>query len=162
MTKWIDEFADSLGEDARRANAQRQHDLMREGLIQEHGPAFFDKFKAALRAQSSELNDRLVGTSYKGVTASDDRNPASILVRSQNGASSLTCTVNYKARKMVTQTARTGSLSNAPKVRDFILCIDTDEPRGVWLRSEDGAQEYRDPAELATKLLREAFTGKWE
>ena len=40
MTKWIDEYANSLGEAANSDNVHRQHDLLRDRLIQRNGPKF--------------------------------------------------------------------------------------------------------------------------
>ncbi len=95
----------------------------------------------------------------KGGTASDDRNPASILVSAGNGSVSLTVTANYKGRKITSVAKRAGSIAQQ-KERDFWIAIDT-ETAQVSLRSDPDGDVYPHPTALATRFLREAFTGKW-
>jgi hypothetical protein len=158
MTKWIDEYANSLGEAANSDNVQRQHDLLRDHLIQQHGPKFFEKLTDALRAQAAELDER-VGASLKGITATDDRNRASILVSSGDGSVSLRCTSNYSARTMLAVTTRANATAGA-KERTFWIAVN-EQTAQISLRSDPDPDAYEDALPLATKLLREAFTGKW-
>ena len=158
MTKWIDEYANSLGEAANSDNVQRQHDLLRDRLIQQHGPKFFEQLTDALRAQAAELDER-VGASLKGITATDDRNPASILVASGDGSVSLSCTSNYSARTMLAVTNRANP-SVGVKERRFWITVN-EQTAQISLRADPDPDAYEDALPLATKLLREAFTGKW-
>ena len=158
MTKWIDEYANSLGEAANSDNVQRQHDLLRDRLIQQHGPKFFAKLTDALRAQAAELDER-VGASLQGITATDDRNPASILVSSGDGSVSLRCTSNYPARTMLAVTSRANASAGA-RERTFWMTVN-EHTGQISVRSDPDPDAYEDAIPLATKLLREAFTGKW-
>jgi len=158
MTKWIDEYAESLGADASSDNVRRQDDLSRDRLIQQHGPKFFEKLTDALRAQAAELDER-VGASLKGITASDDKNRASILVVSGDRSVSLRCTSDYSARTMLAVTNR-GNVDAAAKERTFTIAVNAQTSQ-ISLRADPGPDVYEDAVPLATKLLREAFTGQW-
>jgi len=158
MTKWIDEYASSLGEAATSDNVQRQHDVLRDRLIQQHGPKFFEKLTDALRAQAAELDER-VGASLKGITATDDSNPASILVSSGDGSVSLRCTSNYSARTMLAVTNRANGSAEATE-RTFWIAVN-ERTSQISLRADPDPDAYEDAVPLATKLLREAFTGTW-
>src|SRR6478609_7389592 len=97
MTKWIDEYANSLGASANSDNVRRQHDVLRDRLIQQHGPKFFEQLTDALRLQAAELDER-VGASLKGITATDERTSTSVLVSAGDGSVSLRCTSNFPLR----------------------------------------------------------------
>jgi hypothetical protein len=158
MTKWIDDYAKSLGKAANSDNVQRQHDVLRDRLIQQHGPKFFEKLKHALRSQADELDER-VGASLKGITATDDRNPAAIVVSAGDGSISLRCTSNLPVHTVSAVSKRTNSICGV-KERTFRIAVN-EKTAQISLRSDPDPAAYEDAILLATKLLREAFTGVW-
>jgi hypothetical protein len=157
MTQWIDEFAASLDSAARQKNAQYQHDLLRDRLIQEHAPLFFQGLVLELQAQAAELNEK-IGGSFNGVTCTGDRNPNSVLVNTGNHAMTLTCTINLKGRLFTADIRRTSSVVQTTAYKHEFNFRVNPETDVVWVTREE--KKYYDPKEIASMLLRETFTGK--
>jgi len=62
MTDWIDKFAASLGEGERRKHIEYQHNLLRDRLITERAPEFFNSVASEVQTQVAELNQKVGGT----------------------------------------------------------------------------------------------------
>lgn len=66
MTDWIDKYAASLSTEDQRKHTEYQHDLLRDRLISERAPQFFNDLATEVQSQVDELNEK-VGGPLKGV-----------------------------------------------------------------------------------------------
>jgi hypothetical protein len=159
MTDWIDRFAASQNEQDQRKHTQYQHDLLRELQIRANGPTFFASIVKAIHGQADELNQKL-GGAYKGITSSSKSSGETVTevtVETGDKRVKVGCRLNLDARKFVSDTHRQGAhevFGNSDRKRDFNLQVNT-ESADVWAVSDDAI--YKDPTEIATLLLKEAF-----
>lgn len=151
MTKWIDEFASSLNSDEQRRNVEYQRSLLIDRLIRDHGPEFFAALAKELRAQTVELNEK-VGGVFKGVTASDERNPHSVQVTTGDNRMKLVCSISRDHRKLTVDGERQGALR--PWREEFSISVDPDT---ATIRATATNERYDDPQALATRLLETVF-----
>lgn len=155
MTDWIDQLSEGLNEEQKRENDLHAIKLLHARLIDERSPEFFRKLLQSVRALGEELNEK-IGSSLGGVEVDfrDDRFIISSAGRIAR--STVSGRFNAKGQQITVETTRKGHhlVSDAPVDKAFTFKIDNQDR---LVASHEG-QGFHDPSEMASALLKAAFT----
>lgn len=157
MTDWIDALAEKLNDDQKRANQLYANALLHARLIDERAPEFFQALSQQVTTLAAELNEKL-GASLGGVRAvTQDQ---SFTVSSQGPVESVTISgrLDVRGQQITLDTTRKGTrfVTDDDPQQVFRLRIDNHDR---LIASREG-EWFHDPAEMASALLRAAFTSE--
>lgn len=154
MTDWIDELRNSISDTQRRAHDSERARLMDANLLESRLPDFFASVTAGFDAQVSELNDKVGNIKFQ-------KHDGGFTVNGGKAVNvSITGRYDLRGHLLTVTTAKKGAMYVGDGAMEtYSLHIDGDKRvYASHSRTPDGRSMIYQPDEIATAVLKSAFT----